>query len=156
MIIGHLPVGYLAACASEPAFGRDRVIWWSLLAGSVVPDLDMLWFFFVDHGAVHHHSYLTHNPNLWLGLLLVGLVLRFRVLIGLGLGAVLHLAMDTIAGAVVWGWAGFGFSGPLVVVPATQDHWILSFLVHWTFGVELVLTAVALIVLWRRRVKVAT
>jgi inner membrane protein len=106
MIIGHLPVGYLAACASEPAFGRDTVIWWSLLAGSVVPDLDMLWFFFIDHGAV------------------------------------------------VWGWAGFGFSGPLVVVPATQDHWILSFLVHWTFGVELVLTAIALIVLWRRRVKV--
>ena len=151
MIVGHLPAGYLAACALERGFAHDRVLWWALVAGSIAPDFDMLWFLFVDHGAVHHHSYLTHDPAVWIALVLVGLTFGRRALIGLGLGGVLHLALDSIVGAVTWGYGDWSWQAPLIEVPATQSHWVLSFLLHWTFAIELVVCFAAVIVFWRRR-----
>ncbi|WP_299141530.1 metal-dependent hydrolase [uncultured Tateyamaria sp.] len=154
MIIGHLPAGYLAACALDAPFDSDRVVFWSVLAGAVLPDLDMLRFFFVDDGAVHHHTYLTHDPTLWLGVLILGFVFTSRVGIGVGIGTMLHMLLDTIAGAIIWGFGPLSVSGPIVTVPATQDHWVLSFVLHWTFAVELVLCAAATYVFLRRRGRV--
>ncbi|WP_299724311.1 metal-dependent hydrolase [uncultured Tateyamaria sp.] len=151
MIIGHLPAGYLMATALDRSFDRDRVVFWSILVGSVAPDLDMLRFFLVDRGAVHHHNYLTHDPTLWFGVLFLGFVLTSRALIGLGIGAVLHMVLDTVVGAVSWGYGKLSVSGPLVTVPATQDHWVLSFILHWTFLIELVICGVAVAVFMKRR-----
>ncbi|WP_415403878.1 metal-dependent hydrolase [Tateyamaria sp. SN3-11] len=149
--MGHLPAGYLAACSLERSFTRDTVIWWAMLAGAVLLDIDMFWFALVDQGTVHHHTYPTHNPALWAVTALFGLAVSSRLLTGLGAGAVLHVALDSIAGAVTWGFAEVSWTGPLVEVPATQSHWILSFLLHWTFAVELVICCMALVVFWRRR-----
>ncbi len=151
MIVGHLPAGYLAACTLERSWARDTVIWWALLAGTVLPDLDMVWFVFVDHGAVHHHTYITHAPALWAAILLIGLTLSIRVLFGLGLGGLIHLALGSIAGAVRWGFGDVSWQGPLVEVPASQSHWVLSFLLLWTFGFEVLICCVAAVVFWRRR-----
>lgn len=154
MIVGHLPAGYLLARALDRSFDRDPLIWWSVIVGAVLPDIDMFWFFFVDGGAVHHHTYLTHDPTVWLGVLVAGFLLSSRALIGCGVGAVLHMALDTVAGAITWGFGDLSFTGPLVVVPATQAHWVLSFVLHWTFAVELVLVAWAAVDLLRRRRRV--
>ncbi|MBY5931795.1 metal-dependent hydrolase [Tateyamaria omphalii] len=151
MIIGHAPAGYLLASALDRSFFRDPVIFWSIVVGAVVPDLDMLWFFFVDRGTTHHHTYLTHDPTLWSVLLFIGFVLTSRLLIGLGMGGLLHMALDSIAGAVTWGWGAYSVSGPLVVVPPTQDHWLMSFLLHWLILVEIVLWICAAVLFWRRR-----
>lgn len=35
------------------------------MLGSVVPDLDMVYFHFVDGGRTHHHAYVTHWPLFW-------------------------------------------------------------------------------------------
>ncbi|MGX9354517.1 metal-dependent hydrolase [Roseobacteraceae bacterium S113] len=156
MIIGHLPTGYLAARALERSFDEDPLVWWAILLGSVAPDFDMLWFVFVDHGTVHHHTYITHDPTLWVGVLGTGLLVASRLLIGLGLGALLHLSLDTIAGAITWGYGRVSFSGPLVEVPAVQSHWILNFLLHWTFAVEITFCLIAGGVFWRRRRKRAS
>jgi len=153
MIVGHLPAGYLAARALEGTVTRDVVIWWAMLAGAVVPDLDMLWFIFVDQGKVHHHTYLTHDPALWAAILLTGLAVSVRILVGLGLGGLLHMALDSIAGAVRWGFGDVSWQGPIVEVPASQSHWLLSFLLHWTFGVELLICCAAAVVFWRRRLR---
>ena len=147
MIIGHLPAGYLAARGAS-ALGAPQ-LYWGLIAGSIAPDLDMLWFFFVDGGTVHHHTYLTHRPIMWVGVLAMGLVLRRNFLTGMGLGGLLHLALDTIVGRVMWFWPLSDTGVTLVEVPATQSHWLLSFMVHWTFAVELALVVVALTVLRR-------
>ena len=151
MIVGHVAAGYLLARALHRSFDKDPVIWWGIVVGSVLPDIDMLWFVLVDGGAVHHHTYLTHDPTLWFGVLCAGLTLTSRALIGCGIGAVVHMALDTIAGAIRWGFGEMSFSGPLIVVPATQPHWLLSFMLHWTFAVELALCAAALAVLCRSR-----
>jgi len=154
VIVGHLPAGYLAACALERPFDNDRVVFWSVLAGSVAPDLDMFRFVFVDGGQVHHHTYLTHDPTLWIGVLALGFVLTSRVLIGIGIGGVLHMLLDTVVGAISWGYGRLSFAGPLVNVPATQEHWVLSFVLHWTFAIELTLCAAAVYVALKRRARV--
>lgn len=152
MFIGHLPAGYLAAKSLQAA-GARKAVFIGILVGSIAPDFDMLWFYLVDHGSTHHHDYLTHRPIVWACILALGLVFRKGLLIGFGLGGLFHLVLDSIAGKVTWGWPFFDTATTLVVVEATHDHWIKSFLSHWTFKVELVVVAVAIIVLVRSNFK---
>lgn len=151
MFIGHLPAGYLLARGLR-ATGVSRALAVGVLFGSIAPDVDMLWWAFVD-SSVHHHTFTTHRPAVWVAVLVVGLLTRSHGLLGAGIGGVLHMALDSIAGAIAWGWPVWTDGAPLVVVPATQDHWVLSFLVHWTFRVEIAIVCVAALVLllgWRR------
>ncbi len=148
MLIGHLPAGYLAAKGAR-VVGASRALFLGMIVGSVAPDIDMLWFHLVDHGSVHHHEYLTHRPIVWAVLLFVGVLTRKNWLAGIGLGGILHMLLDSIAGQITWGWPFFDASTTLVVVQATHDHWVKSFMAHWTFQVELALTAVAIAVFLR-------
>jgi inner membrane protein len=152
LLIAHLPAAYLAAKGAR-AVGGDRTLAVGIVLGGILPDLDMLWFHFVDGGSVHHHEYLTHRPILWLAVLALGLVLRKAFLSGIGIGGLLHMALDTIAGAIVWGWPVWSEPTTLVVVPATRAHWVASFLAHWTIRVEIaicVAAAVLFAVAWRK------
>ena len=136
----------------------QRQTWWLLaaaLSGSMVPDLDMLWFHLVDNGAIHHHRYWPHIPLIWFGIALVSLALLLRthyLTAGLAFFAAifLHLALDTITGGILWLYPVNDRLFTLVVVPATQSHWVLSFILHWTFLLELAVWAMAAW-LWVRR-----
>lgn len=150
MLIGHLPAGYILAPGAQRA-GASRALFAGILIGSLAPDLDMLWFLFVDHGSIHHHDYITHRPLFWAIVLALGLVMRQGLVIGTGIGGFFHLCLDSIAGKVTWGWPVFDTPTTLVIVPATQSHWILSFLLHWTFAVELAVTAFAAWLFMRTR-----
>ncbi len=141
MFIGHLPGGYLAARALWRN-GQTTLIFATLI-GSVLPDIDMLWFYLIDHGSTHHHSYLTHRPAIWAALTLFGLAIRRPMIIALGLGALVHMCLDSIVGAIAWGWPFTNANAPLIKVPATHENWALSFLFHWTFLVEIVLLVTA-------------
>lgn len=137
MFIAHLPAGYLLA-QLHPKLKKHQI--WVLL-GAVLPDLDMLYFTFVDAGMTHHHSYLTHRPALWVCLLVLSLLIRpyrnSRPLIALSLGAVVHMGLDSVVGAINWGWPFWDWHAPMIVVLARYDWWVMSFLTHWTFGIEL-------------------
>lgn len=150
MFIAHLPAGYIAAQAA-----RSKPLFWGILIGSILPDTDMLWFYFIDHGQISHHHYLTHRPILWACILLVGIALRRRKIapwiIGLGLGGLLHMLLDSLLGSIAWGWPVSHATYPLIVVPATQDWWVMSFVLHWTFLIEITLCAIAAAILWRNR-----
>lgn len=70
MFIGHLPAGYLAArylwCRCEALRGVEwKYLVAAALLGSVFPDLDWFYFYFVDHRRHHHHTYWTHLPIFW-------------------------------------------------------------------------------------------
>ena len=39
----------------------------------------------------------------------------------------------------------------LVTVPAVHSHWILNYVLHWTFVAELLLVAAAAVSMWRGR-----
>lgn len=157
MFIAHLPAAYLAT----RLFARNssKVVLAAVLLGGVAPDLDMIWFYWGD-GAVHHHRFLTHRPALWLGLWLIGLGMMRAfsrpvgpLVAGFGAGGVVHMFLDSVTGQIAWFWPISDRFHTLVVVPATQNHWMLSFLLHWTFLLELGLCALALILFKRLNTK---
>jgi len=152
MIIGHLPAGYLAATGLNRLLPA-RALFLGLVLGSILPDLDILWFYLVDAKSTHHHDYLLHRPILWLGVLSLGLILKRRFLTGVGLGSLLHMVLDTTLGQIAWGWPLTDSYTTFITIASTHDHWLLSFMAHWTFKIELALAAAAAIVFWRRNRK---
>jgi inner membrane protein len=145
MLTAHLPSGYLLGRAiSRTGPG----VMAATLVGSVLPDLDIFWFYFVDRGAYHHHHYWPHIPAVWAGIALLTLpILAFRGRLALGLAffaaILVHLILDTIAGGVNWAWPYSDSLFAFVEIPATYSHWVISFVLHWTFLLELLIWAVA-------------
>lgn len=126
MMIAHLPAGYLALRAWPVAL--ERRVFIAGLLGAVAPDLDMVWFLFVDQGAHHHHSYLTHRPALWLGVLIVTLLVgRWihpawkQMGIALSACALLHLGLDSIVGQIAWGWPLSDVAAPWAPILRSQS-----------------------------------
>jgi inner membrane protein len=113
LFIGHLPAGYLATMPvlGRAAPGERRRLLLLGLAASVVPDLDLFYFYFVDERRHVHHSYLPHLPLAWVAALAVAAVvlgpLRARrtawlALAILGVNVLLHLVLDTVVGGIRW------------------------------------------------------
>ncbi len=155
MFIGHLPGAYLIFRTATPSLTGYAFA--AAMIGAVAPDVDILWFYLVDSRAHHHHEYLTHRPILWVGIVVLGLLLSVfarrsgTVLAFFGAGGLVHLMLDSITGKVAWLWPFSDVSHPLVTVQATHSHWILSFLNHWTFRVEIAIALIALWVWWHSR-----
>ena len=155
MFIGHLPAGYLAtrALIRTSRFSRTsnrRWLWVVGLVGSVLPDIDLFWFYLVDGRMHHHHSYWTHLPAFWFLLLSIcWLLLRGRVwremLVVFGVGVFLHLVLDTMAGRIAW-LCPFDCNGVgLIEVPSLYQPWWLNFFLHWTFAVEILVMVLAVV-----------
>ncbi len=139
MLTAHLPSGYCLAHANPH---KSRGLLFAALIGAVIPDIDMLFFLFVDHGRVHHHNYWPHVPFFWLVVAVVMLplakMLNKVTLAATFLSAVfLHLILDTIAGGIMWLYPLNDALLYLVTVPAVYSNWILSFILHWTFIPEI-------------------
>jgi inner membrane protein len=147
MIIGHLPAGYLLTRRLDP-----RLVGWGLL-GSVLPDFDLFYFYLVDGRSRSHHAYWPHLPAYWLAaallLALLAPLLRRRAWLAvpavLVANSLVHLALDTIAGGIRWLYPWSLDYVRLTVVPARFDWWLMSFIFHWTFLLDLALCAWA----WR-------
>ncbi len=160
MFLAHLPAGYLAAAGAQRLGFRFRGLMASSLAGSLAPDADLLYTYIVDGGRVHHHLYPTHFPSLWLACLLLSLLAlcctrgKARWAMGAAFfcaSALIHLALDAVAGDVplLAPWSMRFFS--LVTVEARYSPWWLNFVLHETMLLELALCSAATIILLRRR-----
>jgi hypothetical protein len=152
MLTAHLPSGYMLA----RLLPRARWMLPAALIGAVLPDADMLWIHFVDQGSVHHHRYWVHIPAFWAAI--AALTLPFLAIFSrsqLPAAAVffaallLHLILDSIGGSILWAAPFDSRLYALVEVPASQSHWVLSFLLHWTFLLELGIWGLALF-LWQK------
>ncbi len=158
MLIAHLPAGYILGTAARRRASSSTVMAAALI-GSVAPDFDVI-YFYASGGRVHHHAYVTHWPLFWLvaAILILPLLRWLRPdwrVTGFVFfaAAMLHMVMDTIAAPLLW-LAPFSFHEfELVRVPATHASWIVSFLLHWTFLLEIsiCLSALALFLMRRRR-----
>jgi len=154
VLTAHLPSGYVLA------YGIGRgipLLIPAALIGAVLPDLDMIWFHLVDQRAFHHHRYWLHIPLFWAivaAVILPGLALfarRYLATGGIFIAAIfLHLVLDSIGGGIMWAAPFNDHLYALVTVPPTQAHWILSFVLHWTFLFE-VAVWIAAVLLWRKR-----
>lgn len=145
MLTAHLPSGYVLG-KSLPWPGR-----WVMpvaLLGAVLPDLDLLFFYFVDGQRIHHHRYWVHIPAFWALVAALSLpILAWRGWLRPGVvffvAIAVHLLLDSVSGGILWAAPFDTRLYSLVTVPATQGHWILSFLLHWTFLFELLIWAIA-------------
>jgi len=125
--------------------------------GGILPDFDMIWFYLIDDRAFHHHRYWVHIPAFWamvaaVTLPLVTLFARRFLMAAFAFFAALlvHVCLDTIGGDIMWRWPWSDTFTSLVSVPARYDNWVLNFVLHPVFILELMIWAAALW-LWFRK-----
>jgi inner membrane protein len=162
MFIAHAPSGYLLSVATlkrlQVAPASTKAIFIAAVAGAVVPDFDLLYFFLIDQQQTHHHKYFPHLPWVWFSLLGVSIVARrvwsyspIPVLsLVFCLGGILHVILDTLVGDIWWLAPLVDRPYALFTVPARFDPWWLNFILHWSFLAELAICAWALAI-YRRR-----
>jgi inner membrane protein len=127
------------------------------ILGAVAPDVDMIYFYLVDHRQHHHHTYWTHYPIIWLILLCLSALWLHAgqrkklaaLAVIFSLNGVLHMFLDTIASDLWWFAPFWDQPFRLIMVPLLLKPWWLNFLVHWSFLFELCVILAA-IIMWRR------
>lgn len=154
MFMAHAPVGYITSrllaryCADTPAQYRWFIACGML--GAIAPDFDWFWYLYVDHRQVDHHAYFTHLPITWLSALLLSSVwancdkARGMLALSFCLGGLMHMVLDTLVGGIHW-FAPFDHRTVVWFQPSPDflALWWFYFLFHWSFKLELFLTALA-------------
>lgn len=155
MITGHFPSGYILGRSLR--LGSPALMGAAML-GAVFPDFDLLFFYLVDDRAIHHHRYWVHAPGFWLLVSLVVAPVLYRLskpalaLFGAFVaGNLLHTLLDSIAGGIMWFWPFSSDLISLVTVQPTHSHFVLSFMAHWTFLLEVAMWVLAAVLFWRAR-----
>ncbi|WP_192179914.1 metal-dependent hydrolase [Mesorhizobium amorphae] len=151
MLIAHLPSGYILGRFAPKSWRETPCFMTAAMIGSVIPDIDMLYFHLVDGGRTHHHAYITHWPLFWLASGIVALsvirLLGWPHLVSVAVffaGAMLHMVLDTVASPIMWLMPFDRHAFELVTVPATYGNWVASFVLHRTFLLEILICAWAL------------
>lgn len=127
------------------------------LVATVLPDLDLIWFYLVNDRQNLHHEFVFHWPLFWVATAVILWAAskgagwrRVAPFIGVALASLLlHMALDSIAAGIGWLMPLSDKQVNLVVVPARYDWWVWSFVLHWTFLLELGICVWAGFVLWR-------
>jgi len=162
MFIAHLPTGYLLAKLLRKKT-QQHLSWKTLLIcglmGSIFPDIDLIYFYLIDARQNNHHSYISHIPFYYLTLYLFVSVLflitgnKRNLMISsvFMLGVLLHLILDTVAGGIIWYYPIYEQYVTLSVVKEKYNWWVLNFILHWSFVLELVIIIFSLFVYRRSR-----
>jgi inner membrane protein len=148
MLITHLPACFVLGTLARDVRPGTRAVMPAALLGSIAPDLDMFYFYLVDGQQTHHHSFITHWPLFWvaLGCVVLPLVkwLRPRFASAAAVfffAAMIHMVLDSIAAPMLWLMPFSDVSVELVTILARYSHWVLSFVLHWTFALEITICA---------------
>ncbi len=148
MITAHLPSGYVLA----RVFRWTGLSFAAALVGATFPDIDLIWFYFIDDRAFHHHHYWVHAPGFALAcsalLLLVTRLHPFAV--AFAAGWTLHILLDAPVGGLMWFWPFDNTLYTPIEVPPTRSHWVLSILTHWSVLMELTVWGAAMTLYLRR------
>lgn len=161
MIIGHLPAGFLCTKLLQKSlkhriFKEKSVLFWGII-GSIAPDFDMFYFHLIDNRQHHHHTYWPHFPIVWITLFLISLILFYTAgkkrgtaaFMIFSINGIVHLLLDSIVGDVWWFMPFINKSYALFTVPARFHPWWLNFILHWSFGIELLIVTGAAALLIR-------
>lgn len=156
MLIAHLPAGYVLGTAVRGVRRSAYAVMSAALFGSVAPDLDMFYFYTLGARQAHHHFYVTHWPLFWLalGVIVVPVVKWLRPQLTVAsvvflVAVMIHMVLDSIAAPMAWLMPFNSRTVELVTIPAAYSHWILSFVLHWTFALELAICALAALLVAR-------
>lgn len=131
------------------------------MLGAIAPDFDLAYLHLIDHGQVHHHRYFTHWPITWLSLTVISayaFVMSKRKGLALpallfGLGGFSHMLLDSLVGDIWWFAPFLDRPFSIARVAALYQPWWLNFVLHWSFAVELLICAWALMLYRTRRLR---
>jgi len=162
MFIAHLPAGYLLTRWLQRPLSTNKFLWLGLVA-SIFPDIDLLYFYFVNHSQ-NHHNFFTHLPIFWLTLwgiiLIINIFLKNRSLfIGSTIifaNILLHLLLDTFVAGIPWLYPFESTNLALVTIPSAFPFWVENFVFHWTFLVELAITIWAIFIFFKHSTRSIT
>lgn len=158
MFIAHLPAGYLLGKAASRHLNlktKQLIVWASV--GSILPDADMFYFYLLDNQSTHHRHYLSHWPITWITLLAFSVILsRWRprlgvTSLGLSIGGLSHMVLDTLAAPILWLAPFSKLQVELVKIPAIYENYIWSFVLHWTFAIEILICSIAIVIFWANK-----
>ena len=165
MFIAHLPSGYIFAKAILARYKFEKIsiktVIVTMILGAVFPDIDLVYFFLIDHQQVHHHRYFLHWPIFWIVLWLIlfaSLKLKqcklfhtrqsFLALLFCS-AAILHVILNTLAGDIWWFAPFIDQPYALFKIKAQYSPWWLNFIFHWSFWVEIFVCIIAGIIYLR-------
>ena len=166
MFVAHVAGGYLLTraylrtiCTASTEY---KILKNYLLLGmlcSVLPDIDLFYFYLIDHRQHPHHTYWTHIPLFWI--LFTGFLFflakavsnknRDLLWLILLLNTELHMVLDSVAGGIYWLYPFSSEKYRLFVVTSRFDWWVLNYIFHWTFLMELLIIMVAVYVYYQDR-----
>ena len=153
MLIAHMPAGYLVsrliADKAATTAKEARIIICCGLFASILPDLDLFYFYLIDNRQNLHHSYWPHIPLYWLALFPFAYLAtkKWRTIKLATLTAFanlfVHLLLDSVAGGIHWGYPITKNLYHLITVPSQYSHWIVNFVLHWSFLIEILIISMA-------------
>ena len=153
MFVAHFPAGYIVS-----RLFKDRLCKAAVMVGSVIPDIDLAYFYTFGHRAVVHHEYWTHMPLFWLTISLLALIVvsfvkwsSHKVVLAFAVGTMVHLFLDSFIGTIYWFYPFSDLYVTFFTVPARHETWQLNFLLHWTFMCELSICVAAAYLFIRQR-----
>ncbi|MDD2785496.1 MAG: metal-dependent hydrolase [Patescibacteria group bacterium] len=158
MFIAHLPAGYILTTTLQKKLKTNKYLLLGLIA-SILPDVDLFYFFLVDNRQYLHHGYWSHIPFYWLLIAVVTLIVAwlakkkeymFASVIFFS-NIFLHLILDTIVGRIEWLYPFTNKAFYLFSVPNVYGFWVYNFAFHWTFLFEVGLIAWAGYILFKER-----
>jgi inner membrane protein len=160
MFIAHLPAGYIVTKKLQHKTKFYKYLWVGLLA-SILPDLDLFWFYFVDHRQTEHHEYFTHSPIFWLIILLCSLIILFifrklnkatvAIILFFFVNLYLHFILDSIVGGINWGYPFFDGHVLLYEIAPRYDWWVFNFILHPTFLLEIAIVIYGFLYYFRKK-----
>ena len=156
MLIAHMPAGYIVAKAAKQ---EKKSVVLSSLIFSIWPDLGLIYFYFFDNTSTFHRHHFPHLPIVMAIAFIATLPLyfwkpfkKFQIYYLLFfINWLIHLVLDTFTERIFWLYPFSNEGFRLIEIPAVFHHWIISFVLHWTFAVELAIVAIALILFVRTR-----
>ena len=144
MFIGHLPAGYILTKKLQKNMKTTKYLLVGLIA-SILPDIDILYFYLIDNRQNLHHSYWSHIPFYWLiiGVIafsIIWLLKKRNCYIAATIffaNIFLHLFLDTIVAKIEWLFPFTDRAYYIFDVPAVYGFWVYNFVFHWTFLFEI-------------------
>ena len=160
MLIAHGPSGYIVSKIVKRKSNASFVV--CSLIFSLWPDLDLIYYYIFDKAKTFHHTYFPHLPIVLFACFIVTIPLintvHFKHLkeyyIIFFANWALHLILDTFTGGILWLYPFSSKLFALFVIPPTSPNWVVSFILHWSFLIELaiVLSAGALLTYsWKKK-----
>lgn len=170
LLPGHIAAGYivgkaLLAAGGFELSGHDKnIVLGTILAASIAPDLDLIYYFVKNKSAKlandrSHHDLVPHAPLPWLlaGLIvyiLGGSDLSKALGLAIWVGSWTHFVLDSIEYGIMWLWP---FSKKRFCIHKTQiqapviesttkfyaEAFRKVYMKNWTFWIELMIIAAA-------------